>query len=517
MAVILGSGIVFLDSTVVNVALPQIGDDLPGSIFEKFEGQNYVYYGYLLSLSSLLVLAGGLTDHRGRKKMFAVGLGTFGATSLLCGLAPNMEILIAMRLLQGAAGALLVPGSLSIISATFEGEEQGHAFGLWAAASAATAILGPPIGGALVTYVSWRWVFFINIPLVTVGLYATIKHMEETRDETSTGRFDIIGAVVVALAVGGLAFGAIRGEAHGWGADALTSLALGVIATIYLPFHMKRSPHPLIPPHLFRSRNFLVTNISTLIIYGALYVTFQLQAFFFIGTVGYNELTTGLSGLPIPLILALFSTKVGTLAARHGSRMFMAIGPAIMGLGLLWLLRFPIDSDPWVPRGGDLSSFLPPMGYFVDLFPSMLIFGIGLTIMVAPLTTALMRSVPVRHSGVASAINNAISRVGPLLVGAALFIVISSTFYASLAEKSGVDTSSPSLQEEISPLNAPEEGTDTELARAAKEASTEAFHLAMAIAALLCFGGAVVNWVGIDDEQVLQVDAPEGEAAPAMG
>jgi MFS family permease len=211
-AVVLGSGIVFLDSTVVNVALPKIGEDLQSSLLGKFAAENFVYYGYLLSLSALLILAGALNDYFGRRRMFAIGLVAFGATSLLCGLAPNIILLIVFRVLQGAAGAILVPGSLAIITSSFQGEEQGRAFGLWAGASAATTILGPFVGGILVDAISWRAAFLINIPLVLVALYACLRFVPESRDEDATGQFDWLGASVIFLAVGGLSFGAIIGQ-----------------------------------------------------------------------------------------------------------------------------------------------------------------------------------------------------------------------------------------------------------------------------------------------------------------
>src|SRR5712691_4555827 len=212
IAAVLGSGIVFLDSTVVNVALPRICEQLPSTLFSTLEGQTYVYNGYLLTLSALLILAGALSDYYGRKRMFALGLAGFGATSVLCGLAPNMELLILFRILQGAAGALLVPGALALINSTFKGEELGRAFGVWAGASAATTILGPFVGGVLVDSISWRAVFFINVPLILIAYYATVRHVRESRDMEMSPRFDWRGAGVVGLAVGGLAFGAIRGQ-----------------------------------------------------------------------------------------------------------------------------------------------------------------------------------------------------------------------------------------------------------------------------------------------------------------
>src|SRR5216684_1601997 len=288
VAAVLGSGIVFLDSTVVNVALPRIGRELPRSFLGVLEGQSYIYNAYLLSLSALLILAGALSDFYGRLRMFLIGLIGFGVTSVFCGLAPNMELLVLFRVLQGAAGAVLVPGSLALLTANFKGEEQGRAFGTWAGASGATTILGPVVGGLLVDTISWRAAFLINVPLVVVAAWATLRHVPESRDELASSHFDWLGAAVVGLAVGGLAFGAIYGQQRAW-RDPLgyIALAVGVAATIALPILMARSQHPLIPLSLFKSRNFAVTNLSTLLIYGALYVTFYYLVLFLQGTLGY--------------------------------------------------------------------------------------------------------------------------------------------------------------------------------------------------------------------------------------
>ncbi|HEX2239605.1 MAG TPA: DHA2 family efflux MFS transporter permease subunit [Actinomycetota bacterium] len=501
VAVILGSGIVFLDSTLVNVALPRIGQELSSSLFQVLEGQSYVYYGYLLSLSALLILAGALSDYYGRKRLFSIGLVGFGVTSLLCGLATNMEMLIAFRVLQGAAGAILVPGSLALITSTFKGEEQGRAFGIWAGASAATTIFGPVLGGALVSFVSWRAAFLINIPLIAVAVWATARHVLETRDDEATGRFDWFGAMLVFLAVGGLSFGTIRGQAQEWqDATAFVALAIGGLATIALPVAMMRSDHPLMPPSLFRSRNFTITNISTLLIYGAMYVTFYLLPLYLIGVVGYNPLGFGVGGIVMSLFLVLFSTKFGALAVRYGPRIFMTVGPALIGAGMLLLGRIPATSDPWAIALEDLSTLVPPRGYLVDLLPPMIVFGIGLMIMVAPLTAALMRSVPERHAGVGSAINNAISRVGPQLAGALVFVAITASFYSALTDRlPQVEVGSDSFREQVTPLNPPAEDVPEEVAAQARDASTDSFQLAMMISALLCFAGAAVNALGIQN------------------
>jgi EmrB/QacA subfamily drug resistance transporter len=508
-AVILGSGIVFLDSTVVNVALPKIGQDLPSHLLGVLEGQSYVYNAYLLSLSSLLILAGALNDYYGRRRMFTLGLVGFGVTSVACGLAPNLELLILFRILQGAAGALLVPGSLSIITATFAGEEQGRAFGLWAGASAATTILGPVVGGILVDAVSWRMAFFINLPLVVLALYATNRHVPETRDEESTGHFDWLGAVVIALAVGGLAFGTIRGQQREWhDPAAFIALGVGAVAAVAFPFLMARSSHPLVPLSLFRSRNFAVTNISTLVIYGALYVTFYFMTIFLQGTLGYNATAAGFAGIWGTLLLTVFSSRFGTLAARYGPRVFMAVGPAIMAVGVWSFTRIPASSGAWILGFGSGQHVVPPRDYFVHLFPGYLIFGVGITIMVAPLTTALMTSVPKHRAGVASAINNAISRVGPQLAGALIFVAIAASFYSGMASRvPGLDTTSTQVRQQFAPLNQPASGTPLDEVTAAREASAHSFHLAMTIAAAMLLAGAGVNAIGIRNH-VRAAEAP---------
>jgi EmrB/QacA subfamily drug resistance transporter len=514
VAVILGSAIVFLDTSVVNLALPRIGEELQTSLFGRLEAQSYVANGYFLTLSALLILAGAVTDYFGRRRMFSIGLAGFGVTSLLCGIAPTMELLILFRILQGAAGALVVPGSLAIITASFEGEEQGRAFGIWAGASAATTILGPFVGGVLVNSISWRAAFFVNIPILVVAYVATIRYVPESRDEEATGHFDWLGSAVVAVAVGGLAFGTIRGQQTNWeSVGAYISLAVGAAAAIAFPVMMLRGKHPLVPPSLFKSRNFTVTNLSTFVIYGALYVFITFQGLFLIGTLGYNEPAAGIAGVPGTLLLVLFSTRFGRLAARHGPRLYMALGPAIMGIGLLWLIRIPAASEPWVFGSGTGESIVPPADYFVDILPALIVFGAGLMMMVAPLTTALMTSIPRRNSGVGSAINNAISRVGSPLVTAVIFVAVVSSFYGAIADRvPSVDTSSQEFRDQVAPLNPPEEGADPEVVAAAREASTDSFHLAVTVAAVLMFLGAATNWIGIRNPDRARGD-PRGDGS----
>ena len=497
-AVVLGSAVVFLDSTVVNVALKTIGAELPASFLGQLEGLTYVTSGYLTILAALLVLAGALGDTYGRRKVFAIGLAGFGLMSVACGLAPTLEALVLARLAQGAAGALLVPGSLAIITATFDGEERGSAIGFWAAATSAVTILGPIVGGILVQTVSWRAAFLINIPLVLAGMYA-LRYVPESRDEHASGHFDWLGAVVIAIGVGGLAFGATRGQQEAWSDPvAFFAIGLGIVALISFPFLMARRRYPLVPLDIFRSRAFSTINLSTFVIYGALYMSMAFVGLFLQAVLGYTPTAAALSGLPAGILLVLVSTRAGRMAARLGPRPFLVLGPLLMAAGLLYLVRVPSTSEPWLLTPEDPATFIPSVGYLVDILPGQIVYGVGLSILVAPLSTALMSSVPTRRAGLGSAINNAVSRAGAPLVGAALFIAISATFYPALASMvPGLDVSSPAFRDQVQPLTQPPATVDPAVAAAAKEASTTSFHLAMLVAAALLASGAAVNAVGL--------------------
>lgn len=516
LAVILGSAIVFLDGTIVNVAVETIGRELPATFVGRVEGLTYVNSGYLAVLAALLILAGAVSDFYGRRRMFRVGLTGFGVASVACGLAPNMEILILARLVQGAFGAVLVPGSLSIITATFAGEERGRAIGLWAAGTSATTILGPFVGGFLVQSISWRAAFLINVPLAILALWAT-RSVLESRDEQAEGRFDWLGAAVIAVGVGGLAFGATRGAERNWqDAVAFAALAVGGAATLAFPFLMKMRAHPLVPLSLFESRNFTVVNLSTFVIYGALYVTLIFQSLFLQGTLGYSPVAAGAIALPVGLMLTFLSTPAGQLAARIGPRLFMALGPAIMGLGLLWLVRIPPDSEAWRADLTRPATLIPPLGTIVDVLVALVVFGLGISLLVAPLTTALMSSVPVRRAGLGSAINNAVSRVGAPLVSAVLFIAITASFYPLLAQRVPGFDEADARAAEVQPLASVPDGTDRAIAAAAREASTDAFRLAMLVSAVLLFAGGAINAVGISNAAAAaEGRAPEESASAA--
>ena len=515
-ATIIGSGIVFLDGTIVNVALPRIGNELPAALIGVLEGQAYVVSGYLAVLAALLILAGALSDHYGRRRVFAIGLSAFGATSVLCGLAPTLELMVAFRLLQGAAGALLVPGSLAIITQTFSGADRARAFGIWASATSALTVLGPVVGGTLVDTVGWRVAFLVNAPLVLAALWATLRHVEESRDDTTTGEFDWLGSLVATLAVGGLAFGVIRGQEKAW-ADTIAwvSLAVGAVALVAFPILMAVRKNPLVPLELFRSKAFATINLATFFIYGALYISQSYQGLLLQGVLGYTATAAGAIGLPVGLMLTLLSTRIGTLAGRMGARRFLVLGPLLMAASALWLARIPVSSEGWKLALTDPATLVPPADLLVDVLPAMLLFGVGISLVVAPLTSTLMNSIPGTRSGLGSAINNAISRVGAPLIGALIFIAISATFYSVLGSMTGLDTNSQEVRSAFPPLNAPKGDLPSDQLAAAAQASVDAFHQSMIVMAALLAVGAAVSWFGLRGEKAAEAPAAATEPSAA--
>jgi EmrB/QacA subfamily drug resistance transporter len=513
-AVILASGIVFLDSTIVNVALPRIGQDLPATLLGTLEGQAYVTSGYLAMLSASLILAGAAADRYGRRRVFLIGLVSFGATSALCGLAPTMELLVVSRLLQGCAGALLVPGPLSIITATFEGTARAHAIGLWSAATAALTILGPLAGGIVVDSLSWRLAFLVNVPLVLVALYAAIRYVPESRNEDAPRRLDWLGSAVIAIAVGGISFGLIRGQEQRWSdPSALVILGIGIAAAVAFPVLMLKRPDPLVPPALFRIRAFTTLNISTFLIYGAVYTSSLLQSLFLQGALGYTALGAAAISLPTGILLTLFSTRVGVLAARLGAWPFLVVGPLLMAAAFAWFARIPSTSQPWRPDLGAGGLTWPPASTLTDVLPSTLLLGVGFTLVVAPLTTTLMGSIPVGNAGLGSAINNAVSRVGQPLLLAVIYLGVSAVFYGVLESLvPALDTGADAVREAIQPLNPAPAGTDPVTATAVREASTDAFRLAMLIDASLLVAGALVNGFGLHRRRAQAPPAQSGAA-----
>ncbi|MBF6592251.1 MAG: DHA2 family efflux MFS transporter permease subunit, partial [Ktedonobacterales bacterium] len=389
-AATLGSGTVFLDGTVVNVALPRMQADFRASL----AGIQWIVDAYALLLAALLLVGGALGDLYGRKRVFSIGLVAFSFASALCGLAPNLGMLIAARALQGVAGALLVPGSLAIINAAFPAARRGQAIGTWAAFTGVTTALGPLLGGYLVDAASWRWVFFINIPLVFVAVAITRRVVSETRGAHASHRIDWAGAVSITLGLGGVIFGLIEGPGRGW-SNPLVALALvvGVVGLCVFVVVEARGAHSMMPLMLFRSRQFSGTNAATLVIYAAfsgalLFLVLDLQQI-----QHYTALRTGLSLLPISLVLLAFSRVSGGLADRLGPRLPMTVGPLLISVGYLLLLRER-----------------PGASYVGVLLPGVVVLALGMVVTVAPLTTAVMTAVEVDYSGVAS---EAVLKVSP--------------------------------------------------------------------------------------------------------
>jgi EmrB/QacA subfamily drug resistance transporter len=521
-AAIIGSATVFLDTTVVNVALPQIGATLSAVAIGTLEGQVYVVAGYVATLAAFLLVAGALADRFGHRRVFVAGLTGFAVTSVGCGLAPSLEVLVVARLLQGVAGALLVPGSLAIIAELFEGPARNRAYGIWASATSAVIVLGPPLGGVLVEAFGWRSIFLVNAPLVGAGLALALRYVPKLRPPEHPARFDWPGAVVGVAAVGGLAFGAIRGQQLAWSEPGpLVALGLGATALVAFPVLMVRRRDPLVPPSLFRNRTFSTVNLSTFLVYAGLYVLLYLQNLFLQGVLGYTPLGAALATLPNGLALVLLSTWVGGLVGRIGARPLLVGGPTLMALGAAWWVRVPSTSAPWLARADDLASLVPPIDALTDPLPAAILFGIGSALLVAPLTATLMSSVPLEKAGLASALNNAVSRVGQPLASAAIFILITDRFYTSLASRiPGLDPASVSLREVVQPLNAPGVGVEQALADAARATSAEAFGVAMLVVAGLFLAGAAVNWIGLaraGGPETAGGPDPTGARHPARG
>jgi predicted MFS family arabinose efflux permease len=331
---------------------------------------------------------------------------------------------------------------------------------------------------------------------------------------------------VAFIAVGGLAFGAIRGQQQQWQDPlAWASLAVGAVALVAFPILMSRRPNPLVPLGLFRRRRFATINLSTLLIYGALYTIALFQGLFLQNTIGYSATAAGVIGIPTGILLTVLSARVGAAAGRTGARPFLVVGPALMAAGLLWFARIPATTEPWRLAPGDPTTWLPPASVLTDVLPYILLFGVGISLVVAPLTTTLMTSVPVSNAGLGSAINNAISRIGQPLLSAVIFIVVSGSFYAAITmQVPSFDSNDPAQRELVQPLNPPHADTPPELVAASKDASVDALHLAAAVCAVLLLGGAAANGIGLrptpgeDEPTASSTSATPGPAdAPGIG
>ena len=416
---VLGSGLAFLDGTVVNVALPEIGRDLGASTADL----QWVLNGYLLTLASLILLGGSLGDRMGRRRIFVVGVGVFTAASLLCAMAPNSEMLIFARLLQGIGGALLTPGSLAMIEASFRPGDRARAIGAWSGLGGVAAALGPLLGGYLVDAVSWRAIFLINLPLGIFVMAMAGRHVPETRDPMAHGRLDIPGAALVALGLGGTTYALI--EAPEKGADPLILVTAigGVLALIGFVLVERRSANPMLPLDIFESQQFTAANLVTFVVYAALGGVFFLLVAFLQISLGYSAIEAGAASLPVTALMLLLSARAGALAQRIGARIPLTVGPLVIAAGLLLMLRI----DP-----GD--------SYVTTVLPAVIVFGLGLTLVVAPVTATVLAAADSRHSGIASGINNAVARVAGLLAVAVLPLVAGLTgdkFYDPEAMQDG--------------------------------------------------------------------------------
>jgi EmrB/QacA subfamily drug resistance transporter len=391
---VLGSGVAFLDSTVVNVALPTIARDLHSGLTDL----QWISDAYLLTLGAFIVLGGSLGDRLGRRRMFVLGLAAFTAASVVCGLAPSTIVLIAARAVQGIGGALLVPGSLAIISACFVPQDRARAVGLWSGMSGVTTAAAPFVGGWLVDSVSWRAIFFINVPLAAAAITVAMRHVPESRDETATGSIDFTAAVLISVGLAGVVYALIDGPANGWSTVTVAAGIVGAVLLVAFPFFEARHRNPMIPLRIFRSRQFSGANLTTLAVYAALSVTIFLLVLHLQQDLGYSALQAGIAFLPASVLLIFLSSRAGALAQRIGAQVPMTLGPIIAAGGLLLL-----------------SGIRPHDGYLSAVLPGVLVFGVGLTLTVAPLTAAVMAAVDVHHLGVGSAINNATARIGGLL------------------------------------------------------------------------------------------------------
>jgi EmrB/QacA subfamily drug resistance transporter len=453
---VLGSGLAFLDGTVVNVAVPEIGRDLGASTASL----QWILNGYLLTLASLILLGGSLGDRHGRRRIFFYGVGLFTAASLLCAVAPTAEFLIGARLVQGIGGALLTPGSLAMIEASFRTGDRARAIGAWSGLGGVATAIGPLLGGYLVEAVSWRAIFLINLPIGVFVMVMASRHVPETRDPMTAGRLDVPGAVLAALGLAGTTYALIEGPESSAGPLMLLAGVGGVAALIAFMVVERRSPNPMMPLDIFASKQFSAANAVTFVVYTALGGVFFLFVAFLQISLGYSPIGAGAASLPITLLLLLLSAQSGALAQRIGARIPLTVGPLVIAAGLLLMTRIePGDS------------------YFGGVLPPVIVFGLGLTLVVAPVTATVLAAADTRHSGIASGINNAVSRVGGLLAVAVLPLV------AGLTGDSFYDP----------------------------EGMVDGFHVAVVVCAALSALGGALAWLTISSDVLEAEPGPEGD------
>jgi EmrB/QacA subfamily drug resistance transporter len=452
-----GSGMAFLDGTVVNVALPDIGRDLGASTGDL----QWILNGYLLSLASLILLGGSLGDRYGRRRIFVFGVGVFTLASLLCAVAPSDKALIGARVLQGIGGALLTPGSLAIIEASFRPGDRARAIGAWSGLGGVATAFGPLLGGWLIGAISWRAIFVINLPIGIFVAWAATRHVPESSDPMATGRIDIRGAALAAIGLAGTTFALIEAP-EGGSALVVLAAVIGVLSLLGFFANEARTPNPMLPLEIFRSRQFSAANAVTFVVYAALGgFSFLLVSFLQI-SLGYTPIEAGSASLPVTVLMLAFSARAGALAQRIGARLPLTIGPLVIAVGLLLMMRLDGGSS-----------------YLTGVLPAVIVFGLGLTLVVAPVTATVLAAADTRHSGIASGVNNAVARVAALLAVAVLPVAAGIT---------GDSFYNPAKM-------------------------THGFHVAVVICAALSALGGAIAWLTISAE-VLHAEAEPGGDTP---
>jgi EmrB/QacA subfamily drug resistance transporter len=500
VACIIGSGIGLLDSTIVNIALPTIQRSLGGGL----AGEQWVVNAYLLTLGSLILIGGSLEDVFGARRVFSLGVGGFGVASMLCGASPSIGVLVACRALQGVAGALLVPSSLAVIVATFPEAERGRAIGTWTAFTTVATVIGPLAGGGLLAVASWRWLFFINAPFVVICLALILTVIPPAAPGRARRSVDLLGGLLCMLGLGGTVFALIEEERLGWGSPAvLIPLCGGILALGAFFAAERRTRDPMLPLGLFSRRNFAVANAETLVVYAGLSVLILFLVLFLQQVAGYSPLDSGLATLPVTIVMFACSGRFGALAGRLGPRRFMGAGPVVGAVGLLLLLR--VGTHP---------------SYVGELLPAVFVFGIGLSMTVAPLTATVLADVDSDEAGIASAVNNAVARVAGLVGTAAVGAVLASAFSASLDRSlAGAKLGSAARAAELaakhlvlgrpSVAHLPPRQAHA-VVDAANAASLSGFHIAVIVAAALLLVGGLAGAIGIEDR-----DARDESERPA--
>ncbi len=483
IACILGSAIVFVDQTVVNVALPALGEDLDASLAD----QQWVVAAYLLLLASLILVGGSLGDLYGRRQIFAIGVAGFGAASLVCAIAPSIELLIAARALQGGFGALLVPSSLAIITSVFGREERAAAIGSWTAGTSAAIAIGPPLGGLLVDTLSWRVIFALNVPLVLGCLWLIVRAVPEIPGD-GRHRIDVPGTLLCVAGLAGPTYALIQQPLLGWSDPVVWAPLVGGLGALgAFVAYERRAPDPMLPPSIFASRNFAIGNVVTVSVYAGLGAASFFIAIFLQQVSGYSAFQAGLALLPITLLLISLSRRFGALSARVGPRLLMSAGPIVGGVGLLAFIR--------VDAGGD---------FLTQVLPATLLFGLGLAMTVAPLTATVLEATERRHAGIASGVNNAVARIAGLLAIAFVGLAISAQFDLSVDRRLDGAATSPATRVYLDaarrqPLAVADASAGPRARAAVRAASVEAFHAGMIVSGLLMIAGGLIAAAGIQN------------------